>query len=39
MQHASRVVGDWTHFYNHGRPHQAPGMKTPRQTYLLNQQP
>ncbi|MBI1751213.1 MAG: transposase, partial [Acidobacteria bacterium] len=38
-QHASRVVSDWIHFYNHQRPHQALGMKTPRQTYLLNTQP
>ncbi len=36
LQHASRVVGDWIHFYNHQRPHQALGMNTPRQTYLLN---
>lgn len=39
LQHASRVVSDWIHFYNHQRPHQALGMKTPRQTYLLNTQP
>lgn len=39
LQHASRIIGDWIHFYNHQRPHQALGMKTPRQTYLLNPQP
>lgn len=39
LQHATRVVGDWIHFYNHERPHQALGMKTPRQTYLLNPTP
>ncbi|MGH7868778.1 MAG: integrase core domain-containing protein [Candidatus Dormibacteraceae bacterium] len=38
LQHATRVVGDWIHFHNHQRPHQALGMKTPRQTYLLNRQ-
>lgn len=39
LQHATRVIGDWIHFYNHKRPHQALGMKTPRQTYLLNPTP
>lgn len=29
VQHASRVIGDWIHFYNTHRPHQALGMKTP----------
>ena len=23
LQHASRVISDWVHFYNHRRPHQA----------------
>jgi putative transposase len=35
LQHASRVIGDWIGFYNQRRPHQALGMKTPRQTYQL----
>jgi putative transposase len=35
LQHASRVIGDWIAFYNQRRPHQALGMKTPEQTYLL----
>ena len=35
MQHASRVIGDWISFYNHRRPHQARGMKTPAATYAL----
>jgi len=29
LQHASRVISDWIHFYNHRRPHQALAMKTP----------
>jgi len=33
LQHASRVISDWAHFYNHRRPHQALRMKTPAQTY------
>jgi putative transposase len=33
LQHASRVISDWVHFYNHRRPHQALRMKTPTQTY------
>ncbi len=35
IQHASRVVGDWIRFYNHRRPHQALGMKTPAETFAL----
>jgi putative transposase len=35
LQHASRVIGDWISFYNHRRPHQALGMKTPAATYVL----
>jgi putative transposase len=35
LQHASRVIGDWISFYNHCRPHQALGMKTPAETYAL----
>jgi hypothetical protein len=33
------TIGDWIHFYNHERHHQALGMATPRQTYLLNTTP
>jgi putative transposase len=33
LQHAMRVIGDWIHFYNHRRPHQALGMKTPAEAY------
>ena len=29
QQHASRAIADWIHFYNHRRPHQALGMRTP----------
>jgi putative transposase len=35
LQHASRVIGDWISFYNHRRPHQALGMKTPAATFAL----
>lgn len=29
QQHAMRVIGDWIALYNHRRPHQVLGMKTP----------
>ncbi|WP_332375865.1 integrase core domain-containing protein [Acidovorax delafieldii] len=29
LQHASRLIGDWIHFYNHRRPHQELNMRTP----------
>jgi putative transposase len=35
LQHASRVIGDWIHFYNHRRPHQALSMKTPAEAFAL----
>lgn len=35
LQHASRIIGDWIGFYNHQRPHQALGMKTPAEAYAL----
>ena len=35
QQHAMRVIGDWITFYNHRRPHQALGMKTPAEAYAL----
>lgn len=35
LQHAMRVIGDWIGFYNHQRPHQALGMKTPAEAYAL----
>ena len=34
-QYASRVIGDWVHFYNTRRPHQALGMKTPAEAFAL----
>ena len=33
IQHASRAIGDWIHFYNNRRPHQALGMKTPADAF------
>jgi putative transposase len=35
QQHAGRAIGDWIHFYNTRRPHQALGMKTPAEAYAL----
>jgi putative transposase len=35
QHHALRVIGDWIQFYNHRRPHQALGMKTPAKAYEL----
>ncbi|WP_423600482.1 integrase core domain-containing protein [Roseateles sp. MS654] len=35
LQHASRLIGDWIHFYNHRRPHQALNMKTPAEAFAL----
>ena len=35
LQHASRLIGDWIHFYNHRRPHQALNMKTPAEEFAL----
>jgi putative transposase len=35
LQHASRVIADWIQFYNHQRPHQALGMKTPAEAFAL----
>ncbi|MEM9763727.1 MAG: integrase core domain-containing protein, partial [Pseudomonadota bacterium] len=29
LTNASRAIGDWIQFYNHRRPHQALGMRTP----------
>lgn len=35
VQHASRLIGDWIHFYNHRRPHRALNMKTPAEAFAL----
>jgi putative transposase len=35
LQHASRLIGDWIHFYNHRRPHQALNMRTPAEAFAL----
>ena len=29
IQHANRVLADWIGFYNHQRPHQSLGMRSP----------
>lgn len=35
LQHASRVLGDWIHFYNRKRPPQALRMKIPAVAFAL----
>jgi len=35
LQHASRVIADWIHCYNHQRPHQALNMRTPAEAFAL----
>ncbi|WP_271009026.1 integrase core domain-containing protein [Paucibacter sp. B51] len=30
-----RLIGDWSHCYNHRRPHQALNMKTPAEAFAL----
>lgn len=35
LQNATRTIGDWIHFYNTRRPHQALGMKTPAEAFKL----
>jgi transposase InsO family protein len=35
QQHACRVIGDWIQLYNHRRPHQALGTKTPAERRML----
>ncbi|WP_313238547.1 integrase core domain-containing protein [Delftia acidovorans] len=35
LQHASRLIRDWIHFYNHRRPHQALNMRAPAEAFAL----
>ncbi|MEM6678286.1 MAG: integrase core domain-containing protein [Pseudomonadota bacterium] len=35
LAHTSRAIGVWIAFYNHRRPHQALGMKTPAAAFGL----
>jgi putative transposase len=35
LQNAMRVLSDWIQFYNHRRPHQSLGMRTPAEAYDL----
>jgi len=35
LQHASRGIGDWIGFYNHQRPRQPLGMRTPAEVDAL----
>ncbi|WP_137896292.1 integrase core domain-containing protein [Ramlibacter sp. 2FC] len=32
---ASRLIGDWVHFYNHRHPHQALNMRAPAEAFAL----
>ena len=34
-QYASRVIGDWVHFYGRRHPHKALGMKTSAGAFVL----
>jgi len=35
LDEARSVIGRWIDWYNHQRPHQALGMKTPAEMYKL----
>jgi len=35
LQHATRAIGDWIHFCNNRRPHQALGMKISAEAFKL----
>ena len=35
LDEARQALGAWFRYYNEQRPHQALGMKTPRETYIL----
>lgn len=35
LQHTSRRIGDWIHFYNYRRPHQALNMRTLAEAFAL----
>ncbi|MFN5234188.1 MAG: integrase core domain-containing protein [Burkholderiaceae bacterium] len=35
LKHASRAIADWIGFYNYRRPHQALGLKTPAEAFVL----
>ena len=35
LEEARQALGAWFRYYNEQRPHQALGMKTPREVYQL----
>ncbi|MEM9044429.1 MAG: integrase core domain-containing protein [Pseudomonadota bacterium] len=35
LAHASRAIGDWFQFHNHGRPHQSLDMSAPTEAFKL----
>ncbi|MDR2335596.1 MAG: integrase core domain-containing protein [Burkholderiaceae bacterium] len=39
LQHVSRPIGGWIHFYDHRRPHQAPNMRTPAEAFASAARP
>ena len=39
FEEARRIIRDWIQWYNHGRPHQCPGVPEPQSSIVRNTQP